>query len=503
MDKHQACRFSAGHPVVDDDRTASCCPVVITRPVASAAVRRHWVPSVVLVGALAAFGCASDGDPGDSSVAVDSSSPPGDGATLPDGGPLPDGGSLPDGGPPPVLPPVFTYPDGNEWSWDGSWTPGSGDFPLAGLFDEKYGDGHDGTPVLPPGDWDWDDASNDLANWGNFETNIGSFEALVDGESNQYGWRLVGIAASVDYFGAAEYFEGSTGVDYMDLGPSGSIHSLGDANLGEGPDVLIFDSSHTLDFRTGTTMDGALRDDDLVIAGCNANSDGAFDITTTTLRTGPGDDWVFVRDISDVSIDLGNGDGGRTDTLDPLDGDDLVVLRGNGHDFRVFGGQGDDVFFWFVDENIQTTPWVGPKFFGGGGWEDALFGENGDDRLVLMVPSDTTLVTTSPPPAGGLLVLPTDGGFVGDDPTESDEFARHCVECGTSESGEKTIVLAYISADGTIETGNFYVTGIEELQVGVGDEAVVYRLDAAAGTATPIGDADALNPPVPPAELCE
>jgi hypothetical protein len=425
-----------------------------------------------------------------------------DPSTTDDGGmPGRDGGPPPP--PPPPPPPAMGFPDGNEWSWDGSWTPSDADFPLMGLFDNEYHDGHEGTPILPPGEWDWDDGGNDLANWRNFESNLGTFEPLEDSMGRQYGWRLVGVGAAVDYQGPAAYFEGSTGVDYLHLGRMGSIHSFGDGNLGAGPDVLIFDSSHSLDFRTGTTEDGGARDDDLVIAGCNPNGDGAFEVLTTTIHTGPGHDWVFVRDISRAAIDLGNGNGGRTDTLDSSDGQDLVVLRGNTQDFRVFGGQDDDVFVWYVDDNIQTTTWLGPNFFGGGGWEDALFADNGNDRLVLAIPTDTEMVTRTPTPRGGLLVMTTDGELVVDDPTAGDELARYCVECGTGPGGAKTVILEYNSADGEIETGYFYLTGIEEVQVGVGEGARVFALDAAAGTATPMDGAEAFDPPSPPPELCD
>jgi hypothetical protein len=322
----------------------------------------------------------------------------GDDVAATDGGVDRDG-SRRDASPPPPRPPAVGFPDGNEWSWDGSWTPADGELPPDGLFDDEYNDGHDGTPVLPPGEWDYEDDDDDIANWRNFENNLGRFDPLLDSSDRQYGWLFVGVAPSVDYQGPAAYFEGSTGVDYLDLGPNGSIHSFGAGNLGAGPDVLIFDGSWALDFRTGTTADGGSNDNDLVIAGCNPNTDGEFEILTTTVHTGPGHDWVFVRDISRAAIDLGNGDGGRTDTLDISDGDDMVVLRGNTHDFRVFGGNGDDVFVWFVDDTIQSTTWLGPNFFGGGGWGDALFSENGVDRLVLAVPTDTEMVTSTPTPA--------------------------------------------------------------------------------------------------------
>ncbi len=450
-------------------------------------MHRHLLSSV-LVMSIAATACGDDS----------SDTPDGGGA---DGSA--DTGTRRDASPPPPPPPAMGFPDGNEWSWDGSWSPAAGDFPLAGLLDDEYNDGHDDTPILPPGEWDWDDAGNDLANWRNFESNLGTFEPMVDSMDHQYGWRFVGVMASTDYQGPAEYFEGSSGVDYMDLGPAGNIHSI-TGNLAGGPDVLIFDEAHTLDFRTGTTADGGERDDDLVIAGCTPSTDGSWQIDTATVHTGPGYDWVFVRDIDRAAIDLGNGDGGRTDTLDVSDGDDMVVLRGNTHDFRVFGGAGDDVFVWYVDENVQTTTWLGPNFFGGGGWEDALFSADGGvDRLVLAIPTDTEMVTSTPTPAGGLLVMSTSGELMVDDPTVDDVYARYCVECGTGPGGEKTIILEYNSADGMIETGYFYLTGVEELQVGIGDGAKVYSLDATAGTATLMDGADLHEAIVPPPELCE
>ncbi len=386
------------------------------------------------------------------------------------------------------------WPAPNEWSWDGSWTPA---LPLDCLLDDEYGDGHDATPVLPPGEWDWDDASDDLANWRNFETNLGTFAPLTDGAGGQYGWRLVpNVPGACDFSGAAAYFEGSCGADILDLGPGGSLHSYETGNLADGPDVLVFGSSWSLDFRTGSSTSGAEADNDLVVAGCGANPDGSFDVMTCTIHTGPGSDWVFVRDISRAGIDLGNGESGRTDATDPLDGDDLVVLRGNTHDFRVFGGGGNDTAVWFVDENVQTTTWLGPNFFGGGGHGDALWQDEGTDRLVLAVPAGSPIVTSTPTPPGSVLVRGTDGELVLDEPTQEDPFARYCVECGTSPTGRKTIIIEYVSADETISTGYFFVTAFEELQIGVGPGAEVFALDDVAGTATPL--ADAAVPTVPP-----
>jgi hypothetical protein len=244
---------------------------------------------------------------------------------------------------------VDGWPEANEWSWDGRWEPQDPDFPIDGLLDDEYFDGHldrngNPTPILPPGRWDWEDTNDDLANWRNFETNLGSFEMLTDTRGRHYGWRFVpNDPTAPDYSGAAEYFEGSSGTDILHLGPAGVIHSMGACNLADGPDILVFRESYALDLRTGSSDTGALRDNDLVVAGCNENPDGSFDVLTTTVHTGPGRDWVFIRDLSRAGVDLGNGQNGRTDAHDPDDGDDLVVLRGNTHDFRVFGGGGNDL----------------------------------------------------------------------------------------------------------------------------------------------------------------
>ena len=397
---------------------------------------------------------------------------------------------------------IVTFPEGNEWSWNGGWAPGDGDFPILGLFDDEYGDGHAGTPVLPPGSWDWDDAANDLANWNNYAGNLGTFNPTRDPTGRQFGWRFVRVSDAIEYRDAAIYYEGSSGADYLWLGRSGSIRDFTQGNLGEGPDVLVFDASENADFRTGTTSDGGAHDDDLVIAGCNANTDGTFDILSTSLHAGPGRDWVFARDLSDVAIDLGDGDG-LTDTLDALDGEDLVVLRGNTEAVRVFGGQGDDVFVWYVDDNIQVGASLGARFFGGGGWGDALFTENGHDRLVLAIPVDSELVFSAPIPAGAFGVRSADGNFVTDDATETYPRARHCIDCGTGPLGDKTVILEYESLDGTIHTGPVYLTSVEELQIGLGPDARIFSLDPTTGTATLMDGAIIYGPPEPPSGLCD
>jgi hypothetical protein len=383
--------------------------------------------------------------------------------------------------------PGGTWPVPNTYSWDGSWTPADADFPLLGLYDDVYFDGHPdsggkATPILPPGDWDWGGQPN-LSNWNNFAQNVGTFSPLADGAARPFGWRLVGVPAEAAGFsGAAEYFLGSSGTDVIYLGTQGDIASIS-GNLGEGPDVLVTATAHALDYRTGSSLSGSARDNDLLVLGCSPRPDGSFGIVTTTFHTGPGADWVFVRDIDRAAIDLGNGDGGKTTVVDPSDGDDLVVLHGNTHDFRVFGGGGSDTFVWFVDENVQTAAWLGPNFFGGGGDDLAVWADPGVDRLVMVIPATTALVATTPTPNGGLLVQPTSGTHVEDGPTQNDPYARYCGEC-VGPNGQKTVRLEYNSADGRVKTGYFGVSSVEELQVGIGADAKLYQVDAVTGTAT-------------------
>ncbi|HOU54308.1 MAG TPA: hypothetical protein PLQ97_10310 [Myxococcota bacterium] len=403
-------------------------------------------------------------------------------------------------------------PRPNTWSWDGSWTPRPEDFPLEGLYDDEYFDGHrvEGrpTPILPPGRWDWNDADNDLANWRNFYTNLGEFQPLRDGCDRPFGWRfLPKYPEAVDFSGPGEYFEGSSGMDLLLLGPQGNLSSI-TGSLGGGPDVLVFGRAWSLDYRTGATGDpGADRDDDLVVAGCLDDAGLDYPVRTMTVHAGPGADVLFARNIRAAALDAGNGAGGRTDTLDPTDGDDWVILGGNVKDVRVFGGHGNDVLFWYVDEMNESTPYQGGDFFGGGGYGEAVFGDPGIDRIVLVVPGDTRIVDrpSSPPQRGTLLVMRENGGSDEpwyDEPTLQDPYARYCITCGRGPGGERTLFVQYASADGRIDTGYVSVTAFEELQVGVGPDARVYRLDAVAGRAVAAPDLVPLDAPAYPFDWC-
>lgn len=372
--------------------------------------------------------------------------------------------------------------------------------PILGLFDDEY-------PTLPPGKWDWDDTANDGANYRNFETNIGTFEALKDSQGIQYGWKLIGNTPdAIDYGGAGAYFEGSPGTDILNLGKNGSIGGFGSGNLGNGPDVLVFDSSHTLDFRTGSSLSGSTNDNDLIITGCNPNTGTDFDISTTTIHTGPGSDSVFVRDMERSAIDAGNGNGGDTSIIDPTDSEDAVIFRGNMLDFRFFGGNGNDTAAWYVDEvNQEPSTWLGPNFFGGGGSGDAIWGDAGIDTLVLVIPPGTKITNVTPTNPGELLVrIPQNYSkeIVWDNPVYDDIYARYCISCGISPNNKKTLTLEYNKEDGTVSTGYFTSTDFERLQLGLGENAKVYELDSVNGKATLNPALPKYTPPTQPAEYC-
>ena len=404
--------------------------------------------------------------------------------------------------------PSFPQQETFSYSWDDSWNPTQRDFPLSGLIDKEYNDhrlyNNEPTPILPPGKWDWNDKNNDFANYRNFKSAIGSFSPLVDPWGNQYGWKLIGNdPQKIDYTGPAMYFEGSSGVDVLKLGPHGQVHSFTNGNLSGGPDILVFDKSWTLDFRTGAT--GDVNDDDLVIAGCNNNGDSSFDITTTTIHTGPDSDLIFARDMARSAVDAGNGDGGKTNVLDSNDGNDIAEFHGNMADFRFFGGNGDDTAIWYVDEVNQAQLWLYPNFFGGGGSGDAIWGDNGIDRLILVTPSDTQIVD-KPTTQGGQLMVRIDPDYPSDiewdQPVFNDLYARYCIHCGESTSGDKTLTLEYRSENGKVFTGYFYITGFEILQLGLGSEARVFRLDAVAGKAIEDNTIGSVSAPIMPTQYC-
>ena len=259
----------------------------------------------------------------------------------------------------------------NLYSWDGSWSPAEETLPPAGLFDDIYFDAHNvngqPSPLLPPGDWNRPGVL--LGRWTAFKSQIGDFELLKDLNLNPYGWRLLPNtpdAALLNYH--VDVFEGSSGSDSFDLGPEGRITQTDAFTLGDGPDLVRFRYASAANWRTGSDLTGGTHDNDLVVGGSMpALSTGKFDITASTVHTGPGRDLIVISNIGRAAIDAGNGAGGRTDTLDPIDGDDWVIIHGNAYDFRIFGGGGKDTFVWYADEVIQTTPWLGASFFGAAG----------------------------------------------------------------------------------------------------------------------------------------
>ncbi len=473
-------------------------------------------------------------DPGPSDPGAEPGDPgipdPGAEADAEDPGPLDPGLEASDPGPDAANPcaaaipgrfqdPAWTNgPVPNAYAWDSSWVPAA--FPIPGLYDDEYGDGHlvggNATPILPPGRWDWNDADDDLANWRNFATNLGEFWRLKDGCDRHFGWRFVAKnPGAIDFAAAAEYFQGSAGADLLLLGQDGAIHSI-TGGTGGGPDVLVFGVAYSLEYRTGATADvNAANDDDLVVAGCTPDAGTGYPVYSMTVHTGPGRDWLFGRNIRSAALDAGNGDGGRTDVLDPLDGDDFGVIGGNIKDLRFFGGLGDDVLTWYLQEMNESTPYMGGDFFGGGGSGDAIWGDPGTDRLVLVVPPDTPVVDVPQELDQGGFVLVmrenassclTDPGTTCDpvwDPQSAvDPYAKYCVTCGKGPLGQRTLFVQWVSPDRSINTGYVSVTAFEELQLGSGPDAKVYRLDQIAGKATLAPDLVPFLPPAYPYAWC-
>ncbi len=392
-------------------------------------------------------------------------------------------------------PPPASTAQANTYSWDGSWEPSPSEFPIAGMLDETHTE-------LPPGKWGWDNACDcpgdeGLSIYENEFVGKGlDFERLEDPEGHHFGWRLVdtdGGDTTLDHRG--DNYDGTPGVDLFDLGTQGRLESTGPneqspgINLGDGPDMLRYGQGYGVDLRTGADERGALFDNDLVILGSDqVLATDEYEIEGTTIHTGPGSDLVLCRNLNAAALDLGNGLGGRTDTTDLADGDDLAVLAGNMRDFRIYGGFGDDTIVWFVDEP-RASGWLGPNFFGGGGWGDALFGDNGTDRLILAVDPNTEVVgvrSDHDDHPGSLLVF-VDPNYQEsiDEPTKDDPFARYYGTAPQGPDGQHTLTLSYRSADGSVFTHDFYATAFEELQLGTGDDAQVFRIDPVRGSLQP------------------
>jgi len=417
----------------------------------------------------------------------------GDGATAAGGTGASNGsGAAGSGGGTGGSPGAAVWSEPNEYSWDGSWTPES--FPIPGLLDETH-------PTLPPGKWGWDgscDCPGDegLAIYNNEFVEKGlDFLRLEDSAGHLFGWRLIdtdGGDTSLNHRG--DNYDGTPGVDIFDLGLAGMLQGTGPGdetpgiNLGDGPDMLRYGVGWSVDMRVGDGVRGGAFDNDLVILGTeDVLPLNTYDIQGTTVHTGPGSDLVFVRNFGPAAIDLGNGLSGRTDAIDPSDGGDMVVLQGNMRDFRIFGGNGDDVFVWYVDEVVDDR-WLGPSFYGGGGWGDALWASAGTDRLVLVVDPATEVVVQRGQhdnnPGSLLAMVYSDYGPTIDGPTENDPFARYYGSAPVGPADQHTITFSYRSADETVFTHDFFATSVEEIQLGLGTEALVYDVDQVTGALT-------------------
>ncbi|MFM6975688.1 MAG: T9SS type A sorting domain-containing protein [Sphingobacteriaceae bacterium] len=392
----------------------------------------------------------------------------------------------------------------NTYSWEGTWNP---TFPIPNMYDDYYFDAHQqsgqATPVLPPGVWDWQQEHN-LSNWNLFKTSFGHFAAIVDNQNRIFGWKLITNMLPSELTAGAAYFKGSPGIDILDLGAGSSIHSTGEIALGDGPDIIRFEKGYSLYLTTGSGLTGAQQDNDLVIAGRNmVPADGSVDIKQTSIVTGPGNDLVFVNNMASAGVDAGCGAGGRTDTTDPNDGDDIVVYGGNMNDFRFVGGKGNDLAVWYADQVQQQVAgwsWLGPNFFGGGAWGKALWEDTGTDRLIMVIPPNTLVKNEYGAPAPGQLNVYLLNNYPAqaqaDGPTETDVYARYCITCGIGPNQRKTITLEYVSADGKVFTGRFWLTAFEELQIGIGLGAKVYKLDDLNGKAVLDNSLKAITPPL-------
>ncbi|MCP4712461.1 MAG: tandem-95 repeat protein [Planctomycetes bacterium] len=393
----------------------------------------------------------------------------------------------------------------NDHSWDGSWTPSPAElvFPpgYPGLFDETYNDGHlvygEPSPILPPGNWDGP-YGIELHYWNNYSNSLfGDFNMLTDSNGNPFGWRFMPInPVSCELVAGVETFHGSSGTDIWDIAPEGSFHSTGNPtygppfNLGDGPDMFRFKYGWSGAITIGSSLTGHENDNDLMIAGGDIPGQ-VNDIMTFGIVTGPGDDLVFVNNMERAVIDLGNGDGGRTDTIDPNDGDDIAVFGGLFRDNRIIGGAGDDIFVWNMDEHYQENPngeWIGGPAFGCGAWDPAVWGCDDNDRLVLNIPDDTELLNAvfpnrlnGLPVQNGRICVGVRSDFDGenhiDTPTENDLYARYYYLPGYGPNNELPLTFHYRSASGHVNSAWVEFIAIEELQIGTGPNAKVYDVD--------------------------
>lgn len=354
------------------------------------------------------------------------------------------------------------------------------------------------SPILPPGTWDFYNSSTMqtalLANYNTFSAQIGTFILLEDGDSQPYGWLLESsVLGVIDIGVAAEIYGGSSGMEIVDTGPDGGIQSSANFTLASGPDIFRFSTARATDPRTGSTLTGSLNDNDLVIGGSEeVRPVGDEDVRSATIHTGPGSDLFFIRNMEHAAVDMGNGANGRTDTLDTGDGNDIAVIEGNFIDSRIYGGYGDDLFVWYIDEINTTNLLYANSFFGAGGWDPAVWQDEGTDRLILVVPDATSVFSGPGTPDPGEVQLGSRPGFpdfpVPDPPTVDNIYARYYSTAGLSPEGRRTVFIDYRPVTGSNHAGDNYLTGVEEIQIGIGPNAKVYRIDDINGEAVLASD---------------
>ena len=296
---------------------------------------------------------------------------------------------------------------------------------------------------------------------------------------------------------SANPYDGSSGTDIVDVGTEGFIRFSDQFGMGDGPDMMRFTTASASEWRMGSVLTGSSNDNDLVIGGSeDVLAADENDVRTLTVHTGPGRDLVFMNNMERAAIDLGNGADGRTDALDTNDGADMTIIGGNFLDCRVYGGGGNDTFVWYIDEANQNTPLLKNSFFGGGGWEPAAWDDTGTDRLILVIPVDTRVFSTVTPLTPGSLQVRIPPNYsdepAGDTLTSEDVFARYYGTAGLGPMGRHTLVFDYLSLSGLITSGYISLTAIEELQIGLGADAKVYRLDDIAGVANLADDLEPL-----------
>jgi hypothetical protein len=60
-------------------------------------------------------------------------------------------------------------------------------------------------------------------------------------------------------------------------------------------------------------------------------------------------------------------------------------------------------------------------------------------------------------------------------------MARYYQTVPDGPNGERTLTLGYRSATGHVDTADFYVTSVEEIQLGLGPDAPVYTVNQETG----------------------